>query len=38
MTPYTNRSHAVNEGKNITRHLSGLLSRYLTEYLPARPK
>jgi dipeptidyl-peptidase-4 len=29
--PYSNRSHAMNEGKNITRHLSGLLSRYLTE-------
>jgi dipeptidyl-peptidase-4 len=35
---YPNRSHAVSEGKNTTRHLYGLLTRYLTEHLPAGPK
>jgi dipeptidyl-peptidase-4 len=32
---YPNRSHSINEGKNTTRHLYGLLSRYLSENLPA---
>lgn len=35
---YPNRSHSVNEGKNTTRHLYGLLTRYLNENLPAGPK
>lgn len=34
LMPYPNRSHSVNEGKNTTRHLYGLLTRYLTENLP----
>jgi dipeptidyl-peptidase-4 len=38
LMPYPNRSHAVSEGKNTTRHLYGLLTRYLTEYLPAGPR
>ncbi|WP_020476000.1 S9 family peptidase [Zavarzinella formosa] len=36
--PYPNRSHSINEGKNTSRHLYGLLTRYLTEHLPAGPK
>ncbi|OWK43565.1 S9 family peptidase [Fimbriiglobus ruber] len=35
---YPNRSHSINEGKNTTRHLYGLLTRYLNESLPAGPK
>ena len=35
---YSNRSHSINEGKNTTRHLHGLLTRYLNENLPAGPK
>lgn len=35
---YPNRSHSVNEGKNTTRHLYGLLTRYLADHLPAGPK
>jgi dipeptidyl-peptidase-4 len=35
---YPNRSHAISEGKNTTRHLYGLLTRYLHENLPAGPK
>jgi dipeptidyl-peptidase 4 len=35
---YPNRTHAINEGKNTTRHLFGLLTRYLNEHLPAGPK
>ena len=31
---YPNRSHSINEGKNTTRHLYGLLTRYLNENLP----
>lgn len=36
--PYPNRSHSINEGKNTTRHLYGLLTRYLNDYLPAGAK
>jgi dipeptidyl-peptidase-4 len=35
---YPNRTHSISEGKNTTRHLFGLLTRYLTEHLPAGPK
>jgi dipeptidyl-peptidase-4 len=35
--PYPNRTHAINEGKNTTRHLHELLTRYLTDNLPAGP-
>jgi len=35
---YPNRSHAINEGKNTTRHLYGLLTRYLNENLAASSK
>ncbi len=38
LMPYPNRSHSVSEGKNTTRHLYGLLTRYLTDNLPAGPK
>jgi dipeptidyl-peptidase-4 len=31
--PYPGRSHAINEGTNTTRHLYGLLTRYLNEHL-----
>jgi dipeptidyl-peptidase-4 len=31
---YPNRSHSINEGKTTTRHLYGLLTRYLNENLP----
>ncbi len=35
---YPNRSHSVSEGKNTTRHLYGLLTRYLEKHLSAGPK
>ncbi len=35
---YPNRSHSINEGKNTTRHLYGLLTRYLREHLPAEAR
>ena len=35
MMAYPNRSHGIYEGPNTTRHLYGLLTRYLTEKLPA---
>jgi dipeptidyl-peptidase 4 len=38
MMPYPNRSHSVNEGKNTSRHLYGLLTRYLGDNLPAGPR
>lgn len=38
LMPYPNRSHSVNEGKNTTRHLYGLLTRYLNEHLPPGPR
>jgi dipeptidyl-peptidase 4 len=31
--PYPSRSHSINEGTNTTRHLYGLLTRYLNEHL-----
>jgi dipeptidyl-peptidase-4 len=34
MMAYPNRSHGIYEGPNTTRHLYGLLTRYLTEKLP----
>jgi len=34
MMAYPNRTHAINEGKNTTRHLYDLLTRYLCEHLP----
>ena len=33
--PYPNRSHGIFEGPGTTRHLYGLLTRYLNENLPA---
>jgi len=38
MMAYPNRSHSIGEGANTTRHLRELLTRYLTEHLPAGPK
>ena len=38
LMPYPNRSHSINEGKNTTRHLYGLLTRYLNDHLPAGAK
>ncbi|VTR91716.1 peptidase s9 : Dipeptidyl aminopeptidase OS=Microscilla marina ATCC 23134 GN=M23134_06058 PE=4 SV=1: DPPIV_N: Peptidase_S9 [Gemmata massiliana] len=35
---YPNRSHSINEGKNTSRHLYSLLTRYLNDNLPAGPK
>ena len=35
---YPNRSHSISEGKNTSRHLYGLLTRYLNDHLPAGPK
>ena len=35
---YPNRSHSISEGKNTSRHLYGLLTRYLNDNLPAGPK
>ncbi len=32
---YPNRSHSINEGTGTTRHLYGLLTRFLNEKLPA---
>jgi dipeptidyl-peptidase-4 len=38
MMAYPNRSHSINEGANTTRHLFGLLTRYLNANLPPGPK
>ncbi|MBI5758245.1 MAG: S9 family peptidase [Planctomycetales bacterium] len=35
---YPNRSHSIDEGKTTSRHLYGLLTRYLDDNLPAGPK
>jgi dipeptidyl-peptidase-4 len=35
---YPNRTHAISEGANTSRHLFGLLTRYLRENLPAGPR
>jgi dipeptidyl-peptidase-4 len=32
---YPNRTHAIREGPGTTVHLYSLLTRYLTEHLPA---
>jgi dipeptidyl-peptidase-4 len=37
MMAYPNRTHAIREGANTTRHLHELLTRYLTENLPPGP-
>jgi dipeptidyl-peptidase-4 len=34
MMEYPNRTHAINEGPNTSRHLFGLLTRYLEQNLP----
>jgi dipeptidyl-peptidase-4 len=34
MMAYPNRTHSISEGENTTRHLYGLLTRYLNEHLP----
>lgn len=36
--PYPNRSHSISEGTNTTRHLYGLLTRYLNIHMPAESK
>jgi dipeptidyl-peptidase-4 len=35
MMSYPNRSHAISEGQGTTRHLFGLITRFLNEKLPA---
>ena len=35
LMPYPNRSHGISEGPGTSRHLFGLLTRYLNENLPA---
>jgi dipeptidyl-peptidase-4 len=35
MMAYPNRTHGISEGRNTTRHLYELLTRYLTENLPS---
>jgi len=37
MMAYPNRSHGIREGKNTTRHLFELLTRYLKDHLPPGP-
>ena len=37
MMAYPNRSHAINEGRNTTRHLRELMTRYLEQNLPPGP-
>jgi dipeptidyl-peptidase-4 len=36
MMAYPNRTHAISEGENTTRHLFALMTRYLNEKMPAR--
>ena len=38
MMAYPNRSHGISEGKNTTRHVYELLTRYLREKVPAGPR
>ncbi len=38
MLAYPNRSHSISERKNTTRHLYGLLTRFLNEKTPAGPQ
>ena len=33
MMAYPNRSHSISEGKNTSRHLYGLMTRYLNDHL-----
>jgi len=37
MFAYPNRSHSISEGPGTEKHLMGLLTRYLTDKLPAGP-
>ncbi|HIA50084.1 MAG TPA: S9 family peptidase, partial [Acidobacteria bacterium] len=37
MMAYPNRTHAIREGENTSRHLFELLTRYLEEHLPPGP-
>ena len=37
MMSYPNRSHGIREGENTSLHLFSLLTRYLTENVPAGP-
>jgi dipeptidyl-peptidase-4 len=36
--PYPGRSHSISERQNTTRHLQGLLTRSLEEYVPPGPR
>jgi dipeptidyl-peptidase-4 len=38
MFAYPNRSHGIFEGKGTTRHLYGMLTKYLEDHMPAGPK
>jgi dipeptidyl-peptidase-4 len=38
MMAYPNRSHSIREGKNTTRHMRELMTRYLETHLPAGPR
>ncbi|HTY59939.1 MAG TPA: prolyl oligopeptidase family serine peptidase, partial [Bacteroidota bacterium] len=38
MMAYPNRSHGIYEGEGTTRHLYGLLTKYLTEHLAPGPR
>ena len=38
MMAYPNRTHAIRERKNTTRHLRRLMTRYLLEHLPPDPR
>jgi len=38
MMAYPNRSHGIFEGRNTTRHLFELLTRYLRDNLPPGPR
>jgi dipeptidyl-peptidase-4 len=37
MMAYPNRTHAIREGENTSRHLFELLTRYLEQHLPPGP-
>jgi dipeptidyl-peptidase-4 len=37
LMPYPNRSHSISEGRNTTRHLYRLMTRFLNERLPPGP-
>ncbi len=37
MMAYPNRSHAISEGQNTTRHLFSLMTEYLHQHLPVDP-